>query len=75
MKLTKNTFNRYFLETLADEPVSLHKNWHGVYQGATIPLSPKLIKNSPTPVLEDIFQEIRVELMERDKEFVEKMKP
>ena len=72
MKLTKNTFNRWFLETLADEPVSLHKNWHGVYQGATIPLSPKLIKNSPTPVLEDIFAEINMELQMRDKAWVEK---
>ena len=75
MKLIKNTFNRWFLETLADEPLSLHKDFFGNYKGATIPLSPKLIKNSPTPLLEDLWAEINMELQERDRAEIEKMNP
>lgn len=72
MKLVKNTFNRYFLETNDVEVISLHKTFYGQYKGATIPISPKLIKNSPTPVLEDIFAEISAELQERDRQEIER---
>ena len=75
MKLIKNTFNCYFIEVLSTEHISIYKDFNGVYKGAIIPISFGLIKNSPTPVLEDLFQELRGELQERDRVEIEKMSP
>lgn len=74
MKLLKNTFGLYFLKTEQKEPLSLHKDYHGVYQGATLTIEDlgELVRNSDSPALEDLFHTVNCELMMRDRAWCEK---
>ena len=74
MKITKNTFGLYFLKTEQREPLSLHKDFHGVYQGATLTIESldMLIKNTDSTVLEDLFHSVNCELQMRDRAWCEK---
>ena len=75
MKLIKNTFNRYFLELSKQDTLTVHYGFFGDFKGATIPLNAELIKNAPTPLLEDLWAEINMVLQERDRAEVERMNP
>ena len=73
MKIVKTVHGVFFLSTNEVEPVTLTKNFFGKYTGAHVMIQDLagLIKNSDSPVLEDLFAAVNSELQKRDKKTVE----